>query len=209
MPYTYTLAADTYQRDGSIMRGLVMDFPADKTARDINDEYLFGKAFLVAPVTAVQGPLAAVYLPAGATWYDFESGKAFKGGQTIKADAPLSRMPLFVKAGSIVPTTVVQQYVGEQPDAPLTVVVYTGADGTFELYEDDGLSNGYARGAWSRIPMSYDNASGRLTIGARSGRSRGCLRTARSRCGSSGAGPSRSTSRRWIRPWSTLASRWW
>ena len=175
MPYTYTLAADTYQRDGSIMRGLVMDFPADKTARDVNDEYLFGKAFLVAPVTEFKARSRPVYLPSGAIWYDFESGKAFKGGQTIKADAPLSRMPLFVKAGSIVPTTVVQQYVGEQPDAPLTVVVYTGADGTFELYEDDGLSNGYARGAWSRIPMSYDNASGRLTIGARSGSFKGMV----------------------------------
>ena len=175
MPYTYTLAADTYHRDGSMMRGLVMDFPADKTARDVNDEYLFGKAFLVAPVTQFKARSRQVYLPAGASWYDFESGKAFKGGQAIKADAPLNRMPLFVKAGSIVPTTVVQQYVGEQPDAPLTVVVYTGADGTFELYEDDGLSNGYARGAYSRIPMSYDNASGRLTIGARSGTFKGLL----------------------------------
>jgi len=157
------------------MRGLVMDFPADKTAREVNDEYLFGKAFLVAPVTAFKARSRQVYLPAGASWYDFESGKAFKGGQTVKADAPLSRMPLFVKAGSIVPTTVVQQYVGEQPDAPLTVVVYTGADGKFELYEDDGLSNGYARGAWSRIPMSFDNATGRLTIGARSGSFKGMV----------------------------------
>jgi alpha-D-xyloside xylohydrolase len=191
MPYTYTLAADTYQRDGVMMRGLVMDFPADKTARDVNDEYLFGKAFLVAPVTQFKARSRSVYLPAGASWYDFESGKAFKGGQTVKADAPLSRMPLFVKAGSIVPTTVVQQYVGEQPDAPLTVVVYTGADGTFELYEDDGLSNGYARGAWSRIPMSYDNASGRLTIGARSGSFKGMVenRTIKVRFIGAGAKP--------------------
>ena len=175
MPYVYTLAADTYHHDGSMMRGLVMDFPADKTARDINDEYLFGKAFLVAPVTEFKARSRQVYLPAGASWFDFETGKAFKGGQTIKADAPLNRMPLFVKAGSIVPTTVVQQYVGEQPDAPLTVVVYTGADGTYELYEDDGLSNGYEHGAFSRIPMRYDNASGRLAIGARAGTFKGML----------------------------------
>ncbi|MBC7668480.1 MAG: glycoside hydrolase family 31 protein, partial [Gemmatimonadaceae bacterium] len=175
MPYASTLAADTYHHDGSMMRGLVMDFPADKTARDINDEYLFGKAFLVAPVTEFKARSRQVYLPAGASWFDFETGKEFKGGQTIKADAPLNRMPLFVKAGSIVPTTVVQQYVGEQPDAPLTVVVYTGADGTYELYEDDGLSNGYERGAFSRIPMRYDNASGRLTIGARAGTFKGML----------------------------------
>jgi len=79
-------------------------------------------------------------------------------------------MPLFVKAGSIVPTTEVQQYVGEKPDAPITLVVYTGKDGTYELYEDDGLSMAYQRGAYSRIPISYDEASGRLVIGARSGR---------------------------------------
>ena len=169
MPYTLTLAGDIYHRDGSIMRGLVMDFPSDLKARDVNDEYLYGSAFLVAPVTSFKARSRSVYLPAGATWYDFESGKAHAGGQTIKADAPLSRMPLFVKAGSIVPTTVVQQYVGEKPDAPITLVVYTGKNGTFELYEDDGLSNGYTRGAYSRIPISYDDASGRVTIGARSG----------------------------------------
>jgi alpha-D-xyloside xylohydrolase len=169
MPYTLTLAGDIYHRDGSIMRGLVMDFPSDLKARDVNDEYLYGSAFLVAPVTSFKARSRSVYLPAGATWYDFESGKAHAGGQSIKADAPLSRMPLFVKAGSIVPTTVVQQYVGEKPDAPITLVVYTGKDGTFELYEDDGLSNGYMRGACSRIPVSYDDASGRVTIGARSG----------------------------------------
>jgi alpha-D-xyloside xylohydrolase len=175
MPYTYTLAADTYQRDASMMRGLVMDFPTDKKAQNVDDQYLYGREFLVAPVTQFKARSRQVYLPGATTWYDFNTGKAFKGGQTIKAEAPLNRMPLYVKAGSIVPTTVVQQYVGEKPDAPLTVVVYTGADGVFELYEDDGLSNGYVRGAYSRIPMSYDNASGRLTIGARSGTFKGML----------------------------------
>lgn len=175
MPYIYTLAADTYHRDGSLMRGLVMDFPDDLKVRNIDDQYLFGREFLVAPVTSFKARSRQVYLPAGATWYDFETGARHAGGQTIKAAAPLSRMPLFVKAGSIVPTTVVQQYVGEKPDAPITLVVYTGKDGTFELYEDDGLSNGYERGAWSRIPISYDDASGRVTIGARSGSFKGML----------------------------------
>jgi len=175
MPYVYTLAADTYHRDGSLMRGLVMDFPNDLKARNIDDQYLFGREFLVAPVTAFKARSRDVYLPGGAAWYDFQSGAFYKGGQTVKAAAPLSRMPLFVRAGSIVPTTVVQQYVGEKPDAPLTVVVYTGSNGKFELYEDDGLSNGYERGAWSRIPMSYDEGSGRLTLGARSGSFKGML----------------------------------
>lgn len=170
MPYTLTLAGETYHRDGSIMRGLVMDYPNDLKARDVNDEYLYGSAFLVAPVTEFKARSRSVYLPAGTTWYDFETGKAHAGGTTIKADAPLGRMPLFVKAGAIVPTTEVQQYVGEKPDLPITLVIYTGKDGKYELYEDDGLTMAYQRGAYSRIPISYDNASGRVVIGARSGR---------------------------------------
>ncbi|MBO9543756.1 TIM-barrel domain-containing protein [Caulobacter sp.] len=170
MPYTLTLAGETYHRDGSIMRGLVMDYPNDLKARNVDDEYLYGSAFLVAPVTEFKARSRSVYLPAGTTWYDFETGKAHAGGQSIKADAPLGRMPLFVKAGAIVPTTEVQQYVGEKPDLPITLVIYTGRDGKYELYEDDGLTMAYQRGAYSRIPISYDNATGRVVIGARSGK---------------------------------------
>ena len=170
MPYTLTLAGETYHRDGSIMRGLVMDYPNDLKARNVNDEYLYGSAFLVAPVTSFKARSREVYLPAGTTWYDFQTGQAHAGGQTIKADAPLNRMPLFVKAGAIVPTTEVQQYVGEKPALPITLVIYTGKDGQYELYEDDGLTMAYQRGAYSRIPISYDNASGRVVIGPRSGR---------------------------------------
>lgn len=170
MPYTLTLAGETYHRDGSIMRGLVMDFPQDLKVRNIDDQYLYGPSFLVAPVTEFKARSRAVYLPAGNTWYDFETGKAHAGGQTIQAAAPLNRMPLFVKAGAIVPTTEVQQYIGEKPDAPITLVIYTGKDGKFELYEDEGLSMAYQRGAYSRIPIRYDDATGRVVIGARSGK---------------------------------------
>jgi alpha-D-xyloside xylohydrolase len=153
LPYIYTLAGDVYHRDAIMMRGLSMDFPGDTKVRDINDEYLFGPA----------------YLPAGTTWLDFYSGKRHQGGQTIQADAPLARMPLFVRAGSIVPTGPVQEYVDQKPDAALTVVVYTGADGQFSLYEDDGRSYGYEKGQFSRIPLSWNEASGELQIGAREG----------------------------------------
>lgn len=170
MPYTLTLAGETYHRDGSMMRGLVMDFPQDLKVRNIDDQYLYGPSFLVAPVTQFKARSRSVYLPAGTTWYDFETGKAHAGGQTIQAAAPLNRMPLFVKAGAIVPTTEVQQYVGEKPNLPITLVIYAGKDGKFELYEDDGLSMAYQRGAYSRIPISYDDATGRVVIGARSGK---------------------------------------
>ena len=169
LPYIYTLAGDTWHRDGTILRALAMDFPDDAKARDIADQYLFGPAFLVAPVTQFKATRREVYLPAGTEWIDFETGQRHAGGQTINADAPLQRMPLFVRAGSIVPGTVVQQYVDEQPDAPLTIEVYTGADGSFSLYEDNGRNYGYERGESSRIPLAWDEDSGELTIGAREG----------------------------------------
>ena len=169
MPYIYTLAGDAHHRDGTIMRGLVMDFPNDPAARDIADQYLFGPALLVAPVTEAGAVSRPVYLPLGFDWYDFETGEKHAGGRTIDAAAPLERMPLFVRAGSIVPTGPAIQHTGESLNAPLTLNVFTGADGAFEIYEDDGLSYGYEQGEWSRIPVSYDEARGTLTIGARVG----------------------------------------
>jgi alpha-D-xyloside xylohydrolase len=169
LPYIYTVAADTFHRDGTIMRGLAMDFPGDLAARDIRDQYLFGQAFLVAPVHQFKARSRPVYLPAGAAWYDFHTGARHEGGQTLAADAPLARMPLLVRAGSIVPTGPEIQYTGEKPSAPLTLLVFTGADGRFDLYEDDGVSYGYERGEFTRIPLRYDSARGVLTIGARSG----------------------------------------
>lgn len=169
LPYVYTLAGDTYHHDGSMMRGLAMDFPGDPKVRDINDQYLFGPAFLVAPVTTFKATQRPVYLPAGSAWYDFYTGQRHDGGQTLQAAAPLERMPLFVRAGSIIPTGPVQQYVDEKKDAPLTVVVYTGADGEFSLYEDDGKGYGYEKGEFSRIPLKWNEKTGELSIGAREG----------------------------------------
>ncbi|MET0719075.1 MAG: TIM-barrel domain-containing protein, partial [Pseudoxanthomonas sp.] len=169
LPYIYTLAGDTWHRDGIMMRGLAMDFPNDPKVRDIDDQYLFGPAFLVSPVSEFKARQRAVYLPAGADWYDFHSGKRYAGGQTLDAAAPLARMPLFVRAGSIVPTGPVLQYVDEQPDAPLTLVVYTGADARFSLYEDDGKGYGYEKGEFSRIPLAWNEQSGELSIGRREG----------------------------------------
>ena len=134
LPYTYTLAADTYHRDGTIMRGLAMDFPDDVTARNVRDEYLFGKAFLVAPVYKYKARARVVYLPAGADWYDFHTRRtARRRAEHLDAAAPLSRMPLFVRAGSIVPVGPDIQYTGEKPGAPITLFVFTGADGQLRL----------------------------------------------------------------------------
>jgi alpha-D-xyloside xylohydrolase len=169
MPYIYTLAADVYHQDGSIMRGLPMDFPDDAAARKVRDEYLFGKAFLVAPVYRYKERARQVYLPQGADWYDFHSGTKYPGGQSVEAAAPLARMPLYVRAGSIVPVGPEIQYTGEKPGAPITLFVFTGADGSFVHYEDDGVSYAYEKGEFARIPLRYDAAKGTLTIGARAG----------------------------------------
>lgn len=169
MPYIYTIAADTWHRDGTMMRGLVMDFLGDRKTWNIDDEYMFGPAFLVAPVTEFKARSRDVYLPAGAGWYDFATGKFYAGGQVLKADAPREQMPLFVRAGSIVPTGPAMQWTGEQPDGPIVLHVFTGANGEFSLYQDDGLSPGYKKGEFARIPVKWDEASGTLTIGARQG----------------------------------------
>jgi alpha-D-xyloside xylohydrolase len=177
LPYIYTLAGDAWLDDGTIMRGLVMDFPGDENARGVTTQYMFGPAFLVSPVCEFGARSRDVYLPAGSDWYDFYTGERRVGGQTIQADAPLSRMPLFVRAGSIVPTGPAIRYTGESLNAPLTLNVYTGADGRFEIYEDDGISYGYEDGRYARIPVRYDDANGALLIGARIGSFEGMAAT--------------------------------
>ena len=165
MPYIYTLAADTYYKDATIMRGLVMDFEDDPVTWDIADQYMFGPAFLVSPVHEYKARVRNVYLPAGADWYDFRTGTKYAGGQSLQVAAPLSWMPLFVKAGSIVPMGPEIQYAAEGAGAPLDLFVFTGADGEFELYDDDGETYSYEWGEWSRIPIRWDESVQQLTIG--------------------------------------------
>ncbi len=169
MPYIYTVGADTYMKDGSIMRALAAGFAADPHVRKIDDEYLFGDAFLVAPVTAYGSRSRSVYFPAGTTWYDFDTGRAYPGGTRTDVAAPVETLPLFVRAGAIVPTGPVTQYVDERRDAPLTMLVYKGGDGSFSLYEDDGRSTGYKQGAFSRIPIRYNDRTGIVSFGKREG----------------------------------------
>ena len=169
MPYVYSLAGEVTQQAGTILRPLVMDFAADKTARELKDEYMFGPAFLVSPVTTYQARTRSVYLPPGFTWYDFWTGKATPTGGRREVPAPYDAIPVFVKAGSIVPFGPELQYMGEKPADPLTVYVYAGSNGAFTLYEDQGTTYDYEKGAFSQIPLKWDEASGTLTIGKRLG----------------------------------------
>jgi alpha-D-xyloside xylohydrolase len=177
MPYIYSQAGDMYHKDGTLMRALVMDFPQDPAVRKIGDQYMFGPAFLVAPVHEYKSHLREVYLPMGSRWYNFYTGFAQDGGQKVTVPTPLNQMPLFVREGSIVPMGPDIQYTDQVTNAPLTLFVYTGADGSFELYEDDGRSYAYEKGAWSRIPMRYNEAEGTLTIGKRVGEFPGMSKT--------------------------------
>ncbi len=175
MPYIYANASDIYYNSGTLMRGLVMDFPKDNQVKNIKDQYLFGRDMMVAPVSEYGALERSVYMPKGANWYDFNTGALYKGGSTVKVKAPLARMPVMIKAGAIVPMGPVMQYVDEKPDAPITLNVYTGANGSFSLYEDDGVTNAYTRGEFSRIPLAYDDKTGTVTIGARTGQYKGMV----------------------------------
>jgi alpha-D-xyloside xylohydrolase len=159
-----------------LLRPLVMDFPADVTARKVSDQFMLGPALLVSPVTSYQAQSRDVYLPAG-TWYDFWTGAAVTGGSSKTVATPLDSIPVHVRAGAIVPLGPELQYTGEKAADPLLLMVYAGANGQMTLYEDDGQSYGYEKGELSRIPISWDDAAKTLTLGARSGSYPGMLTT--------------------------------
>ena len=173
-PYIYSLAGAVTQDGETIMRPLVMDFPDDARARALTDEYMFGPAFLVAPVTKYQARSRDIYLPAQTKWYDFWTGDIVPSGAST-ALAPYDSMPVFVKAGSIIPFGPDEQYIGEKPADPITLIVYAGADSTFTLYEDDGLTFDYEHGAFAEIPIQWQDSTRTLTIGARKGSFPGML----------------------------------
>lgn len=175
LPYIYSLAGWTYHNDYTIMRGLAMDFATDTAVLNITDQYMFGPSLLINPVYEYRQTKRALYLPRSAGWYDLYSGKWYAGGQKITADAPYERMPLFVKAGSIVPFGPGLQYTTEKQADTLTLNIYTGADASFNLYEDEGANYNYEKGAFSIIPVKYTQATGTVTIGDRKGSFNGML----------------------------------
>jgi alpha-D-xyloside xylohydrolase len=174
LPYLYTLASRVTRGHDTVMRALVLDFPDDPRARDVQDQFLLGPAFLVSPVSEPGVTSRPVYLPEG-LWYDFWTGTGIDGGRTIDAPAPYDSMPLHVRAGSIVPFGPALQWTGEKAADPLRLVVYTGRDGAFTLHEDDGETNAHEGGAFSTIPLEWSEEKQALTIGARDGAFEGML----------------------------------
>ena len=175
LPYVYSLAAGVTRGHGTLMRALVMDFRDDPAVFDVGDQFLFGPSLLVNPVTVHGARSRSVYLPRGTLWYDFWTGEALAGGRTLEAPAPYESLPVYVRAGSIVPFGPDLQYTDEKPADPITLWVYQGADADFELYEDDGVSTAYEKGAFAVIPIHWDDGARRLTLGERTGSFPGML----------------------------------
>jgi len=162
MPYLYAMGHNTYETGAPFMRALFMDFPGDQTAATLSDEYMFGPAFLVAPITTQGATSRRVYLPAGSDWYDWWTNQKHAGGTWIEAAAPIERMPIFVRAGSIVPlgapipNTATKQALSE-------IRVFPGRNASFTLYDDDGVTNAYKKGGGKTATLRWDEASKKLT----------------------------------------------
>lgn len=176
MPYIYSVAGMVTHEDYTLMRALPFDFRRDPETYDIGDQFMFGPALLVNPITrpmyyaagstqiADESKTRSVYLPMGADWYDFWTGKRYAGGQTIVADAPLDTMPLYVRSGSIVPIGPEITYADEQPNAPLDLRIYPGQSGSFTLYDDEGDNYNYEQGHFAMVRVSWDETARRLTL---------------------------------------------
>jgi alpha-D-xyloside xylohydrolase len=184
LPYIYSLSWKVTNEGYTIMRSLAFDFKDDAAINNIPDQYMFGPAFLVNPITERQyspeaGATASksrkVYLPKGTAWFDFWTGQQLAGGQTLDVPTPIETMPLYIKAGSIVPMGPFLQYATEKPADPLEVRIYPGADASFTLYEDENDNYNYEKGAYSTIPITWNEPTRTLTIGERKGTFKGLL----------------------------------
>lgn len=184
LPYNYSNAWQVTSHAGTMMRALVMDFPADKKVWNIDNEYMFGKAVLVCPVTdsmytsRANGHTAVdlntikkqkLYLPAGTRWFDFWTGEKLAGAQEVERETPIDLLPLYVKVGSIVPMGPFQQYTNEKKKDTLEIRIYEGADGHFTLYEDEGDNYNYEKGKYATIDLVWNDKARTLTIKDRKG----------------------------------------
>jgi alpha-glucosidase (family GH31 glycosyl hydrolase) len=162
LPYIYSQGYNTYRTGAPFMRALFMDFPNDPQVADLADEYMFGPAFLVAPVTEQGATSRMVYLPAGVDWYNYWTNERLHGGQTIKVDAPIDTLPLFVRAGSILPFgEPIENTHQVQKIAKLRA--YAGASADFTLYQDDGTTYAYEKGDFSITHLHWDDVARKLS----------------------------------------------
>ena len=174
LPYIYSTSWEVTSNGGSLMRALFSDFPEDKKVTDIGDESMFGKSILVAPVIS-EVKRRSLYLPEGTQWIDFLTGEKQKGGQEISREAPIDIIPLYVKAGSIIPAGPSVQFATEKSWDDLQVRIYPGADGEFTLYEDEDDNYNYEKGKYTTVRMTWSDKDRQLTIHPRQGSYDGML----------------------------------
>ena len=179
MPYLYSMAGMVHFKDYTMMRGLVMDFNGDDNIYNIKDQWMFGSALMACPVGEYQKYSRNVYLPKQKGWYDFYTGKHYAGGQTIVADAPYEKIPVFVPEGSILPVGPEMEWSDQKKPELIDLYVYAGKDGSYTLYEDEGTNYNYEKGKYAIIDFLYDDAQKTLTIGARKGSFDGMLQKRR------------------------------
>ena len=179
MPYLYSMAGMVHLKDYTMMRGLVMDFNGDEKVLDIKDQWMFGSALMACPVGEYQKYSREVYLPKQKGWYDFYTGEYHAGGQTIVADAPYDKIPVFIPEGAILPIGPEMQWSDEKKPELIDLYVYAGKDGSYTLYEDEGTNYNYEKGKYAVIDFKYDDARKQVTIGARKGSFDGMLQKRR------------------------------
>ena len=179
MPYLYSMAGMVHFKDYTMMRGLVMDFNGDDNVYDIKDQWMFGPALMACPVGEYQKYSRNVYLPKQKGWYDFYTGKHYAGGQTIVADAPFDKIPVFVPEGSILPVGPEMEWSDQKKAELIDLYVYAGKDGSYTLYEDEGTNYNYEKGKYAMIDFRYNDAHKTVTIAARKGSFDGMLQKRR------------------------------
>ena len=179
MPYLYSMAGMVHFKDYTMMRGLVMDFNGDDNVYDIKDQWMFGPALMACPVGEYQKYSRNVYLPKQKGWYDFYTGKHYAGGQTIVADAPFDKIPVFVPEGSILPVGPEMEWSDQKKAELIDLYVYAGKDGSYTLYEDEGTNYNYEKGKYAMIDFKYNDAQKTITIAARKGAFDGMLQKRR------------------------------
>ena len=179
MPYLYSMAGMVHLKDYTMMRGLVMDFNGDEKVLDIKDQWMFGSALMACPVGEYQKYSREVYLPKQKGWYDFYTGAYHAGGQTIVADAPFDKIPVFIPEGAILPIGPEMQWSDEKKPELIDLYVYAGKDGSYTLYEDEGTNYNYEKGKYAVIDFKYDDTRKQVTIGARKGSFDGMLQKRR------------------------------
>lgn len=179
MPYLYSMAGWAHFKDYTLLRGLVMDFPDDPNVNNIGNQWMFGPAFMACPVGYYKARTRDVYLPKQCGWYDLYTGKHYAGGQTITADAPYERIPVFVREGAIVPFGPAIEWTDEKPAELINLYVYAGQDAEFQLYEDEGTNYDYEKGRFSTIEIKYNDKQKTVYFGTRRGEYDGMLKARR------------------------------